>query len=55
MVRDCPQKVNKGGNRNSNAPSGIPGDRVQETENNSIRQPLNYVRLSLTASGKPVL
>ena len=41
MIRDCPQKANKGGNGNSNAPSGIPGDRVEGTENSSIRQPLN--------------
>ena len=39
MIRD--QKVNKGGNRNSNAPSGIPGGRVHGTENISSGQPLN--------------
>ena len=42
MIRDCPQKVNNGGNRNHNAPSGTQGGRVQVNESNSsVRQPLN--------------
>ena len=42
MNRDCPQKVNNGGNRNHNAPSGTQGGRVQVNESNSsVRQPLN--------------